>query len=88
MQEDFRRRGLIATIALGVVTTVALPIARWDAPAFWDELVKPDAVAAISLASIMGISTLVLLWWRWYILAPPAAAVTAAMIILGWGLAQ
>jgi cytochrome d ubiquinol oxidase subunit II len=88
LQEDFRRRGLIATVALGVVTTVALPIARWDAPAFWDELVKPDAVAAISLASIMGITTLVVLWRRWYILAPPAAAVTAAMIILGWGLAQ
>jgi cytochrome d ubiquinol oxidase subunit II len=88
LQEDFRRRRLIATVALGVVTTIALPIAWWDALTFWGELVKPDAVAAISLASIMGISTLVVLWRRWYILAPPAAALTAAMIILGWGLAQ
>jgi cytochrome bd ubiquinol oxidase subunit II len=88
LQEDFRRRGLVSAIALGLVTTAALPVAWQDAPAFWNELVKPDAVAAISSASIMGIATLAVLWRRWYALAPPAAAVTAAMIILGWGLAQ
>jgi cytochrome d ubiquinol oxidase subunit II len=88
LQEDFRWRGLVSAVALGLVTTAGLPVAWQDAPDFWNELVKPDAVAAISSASFMGIATLAVLWRRWYFLAPAAAAVTAAMIILGWGLAQ
>jgi cytochrome d ubiquinol oxidase subunit II len=88
LQEDFRRRGLAASVVLGTLTTIALPVAYWDAPQFWNELVKADAIVVISLAAAMGMLSLVVLWRRWYRLAPPVAAGTVALIIAGWAAAQ
>jgi cytochrome bd ubiquinol oxidase subunit II len=88
LQEDFRRRGLAASVVLGALTTIALPVAYWDAAQFWNELAKADAIVVISLAATTGILSLVVLWRRWHRLAPPVAAGTVALIIVGWAVAQ
>jgi cytochrome d ubiquinol oxidase subunit II len=88
MQEDFRTRGLLAGLLLAVLAIVALPIAYWDAEPFWDELGKPSALAVMSAAGVVWATSLVVLWQRWYLLAPPAAAATVGLIIGGWGAAQ
>jgi cytochrome d ubiquinol oxidase subunit II len=88
LQEEFRSRGLIASLILGGLTTVALPVAYWNADAFWDELADPVAIAVIAAAVVMGLASLVVLWRRWYVLAPPVAAGTVALVIAGWGVAQ
>jgi cytochrome d ubiquinol oxidase subunit II len=88
MQKDFRNRGLAASLALGALTTIALPIAYWDADAFWDELADPTALAVIGAAIVMGVASLTVLWRRWYALAPPVAAATVALVIAGWGAVQ
>jgi cytochrome d ubiquinol oxidase subunit II len=88
MQEDFRNRGLIASLVLGVLTTAALLVAYWDADPFWDELADPTTLAVMSLAVVAGLTSLVVLWRRWYVLAPPVAAATVALVIAGWGVVQ
>jgi cytochrome d ubiquinol oxidase subunit II len=88
MREDFRKRGLLAGFLLGALTTVALLVAYWDAEPFWDELADPTTLAVMGSAVVMGLASLVVLWRRWYALAPPAAAGTVALVIAGWGAAQ
>ncbi len=46
------------------------------------------SVAVIGAAVAMGLASLVVLWRRWYVLAPPVAAGTVALVIAGWGAAQ
>lgn len=88
MQEDFRTRGLLAGLLLGALTIIALPVAYWDAEPFWDELAEPAALAVMSAAAIMWVTSLVVLWRRWYVLAPPVAAGAVALVIGGWGAVQ
>lgn len=86
--EDFRRRGLIAGLVLGALLIIALPVAYWDADSLWDELAKPAPIAVMCVAALTGTASLVVLWRRWYVLAPPVAAATVALVIAGWGAAQ
>ncbi len=88
MQEDFRYRGLLAGLLLGAFLIIALPIAYWNADPFWDELAKPSALAVMSAAGVLWLISLVVLWRRWYMLAPAAAAGTVGLIIGGWGAVQ
>jgi len=88
MQEDFRTRGLLAGFLLAALTIIALPVAYWDAEPFWDELSEPAPLAVMSAAAIMWVTSLVVLWRRWYVLAPPVAAGAVALVIGGWGAVQ
>jgi cytochrome d ubiquinol oxidase subunit II len=88
LQNDFRNRGLAASLLLGALTTIALWVAYWDADAFWDELLGAAALAVVGAAVIMGLMSLFVLRRRWYALAPPVAAATVALVISGWGAAQ
>jgi cytochrome d ubiquinol oxidase subunit II len=88
IQEDFRNRALGSSLMLGALTTVAIPVAYWDASAFWDRLDAPGPLAVMALAIVAGVSSLVVLWRRWYKLAPPAAAGTVALVIAAWGAVQ
>ena len=88
MQEEFRNRAIAASLVLGALTTVALPVAYWDASAFWDRLDAPAPIVMMLLAAAAGLSSLVVLWQRWFVLAPPAAAGTVALVIGAWGAVQ
>lgn len=88
LQEDFRIRGLLAGLVLGALAAVALPVAYWDAEPFWDELAKPSALAVMSAAGVVWVASLVVLWQRWYALAPLAAAATVGLVIGGWAAVQ
>jgi cytochrome d ubiquinol oxidase subunit II len=88
MQEEFRNRAIAASLVLGALTTIALPVAYWDASAFWDRLNAPAPIIVMVLAVAAGLSSLVVLWRRWYVLAPPAAAGAVALVIAAWGAVQ
>lgn len=88
LREDFRRRGIVASIVLGTLTTAAIPIAHWDAAAFADRIARPATLALMSAAVLAGVSSVFVLWRRWYNLAPPIAAITVALVIGAWGAAQ
>src|SRR3989304_926986 len=42
----------------------------------------------MGFAVVMGVASLVVLWRRWYLLAPPVAAGTVALVIAAWGVVQ
>jgi cytochrome d ubiquinol oxidase subunit II len=86
--EDFRMRGLVASLVLGALTTIALPIAYWNADPFWNQVTDPVPLAVMGAAVAMGLASLVVLWRRWYVLAPPVAAGTVALVIGGFGAVQ
>jgi len=88
LREDFRNRALVASLALGAATTAALPVAWWDAPAFWERLQRPLPLAIVSVAVVAGLCSLAVLWRRAYVLAPPVAAGTVALVIAAWGAVQ
>ncbi|TAK67272.1 MAG: cytochrome d ubiquinol oxidase subunit II [Dehalococcoidia bacterium] len=88
MREEFRNRAIAASLVLGALTTIAIPVAYWDASAFWDRLNAPAAIVVMLLAVAAGLSSLVVLWRRWWVLAPPAAAGTVALVIGAWGAVQ
>ena len=87
LQEDFRKRGMIAGIVLGVLTTVEVPIARFDAPLFADRLLGSWSVLLVTLAVASGIATQILLWRRKYQWAQAIAAGTVALTLTGFGAA-
>jgi cytochrome d ubiquinol oxidase subunit II len=88
LREDFRIRGIAASLVLGALTTAAIPVAHWDAPAFADRIARPATLALMSAAVLAGISSMFVLWHRWYRLAPPIAAITVALVVGAWGAAQ
>lgn len=88
LREDFRQRALAASLVLGAVTAVALPVAAWDAPDFFDRLSEAAALPIMAVAVAMGLASLLVLWRRWWLLAPPVAAATVTLVIAAWGAAQ
>lgn len=88
LREDFRNRGIAASLVLGALTTIAIPVAYWDADAFADRLTEPAPITVMSVAAAMGVASLIVLWRRWYVLAPPVAAGTVALVIGAWGAVQ
>lgn len=88
LQEDFRNRALATSLVLGALTTLAIPLAYFDAKPFWDQLDDPVPILIMCSAVAAGVSSLAVLWRRWYVLAPPVAASTAALVLAGWGAAQ
>ncbi len=87
LREDFRQRGIISGLVLGIVTAAQIPVARVDAPLFAERLHTPRALLFVALAVIFGITTEILLWRRGYLLAHIFAAGTVAATITGFGAA-
>lgn len=88
LRDDFRRRAFGASLVLGALTTIAIPVAYLDADAFWERLVAPAPLAIMAMAVLGGLTSLVVLWRRWWVLAPPVAAGTVALVIAAWGAVQ
>lgn len=87
LQEDFRRRALIAAVLLGALTTAAIPVAYWDTPDFADALTGRKTLVVIAAAALCGAGTLWLLWTRRYLAAQVAAGATVAATLAGFGAA-
>jgi cytochrome d ubiquinol oxidase subunit II len=87
LREDFRRRGLISALVLGVLTSAELLVAYLDAPEFAARLGMPRTLVWISLAVCFGTATEILLWRRRYPIAQLGAGATVACTLIGFGVA-
>ncbi len=87
LQEDFRKRGMTAGWALGILTALEVPIAFFDAPVFADRFLLPRTLICIALAIGFGVLTEVLLWRKRYMGAQIAAGGTIALTFAGFGAA-
>ncbi|MGA7826654.1 MAG: cytochrome d ubiquinol oxidase subunit II [Geobacteraceae bacterium] len=85
LREDFRKRGIIAAIVLGLLTTAAIPVAYLDAPRFAEKLISPLALTAMVPAVFLGIAAPALLVRRVYFAAQLTAAGAVAMTLGGFG---
>jgi cytochrome bd ubiquinol oxidase subunit II len=89
LQEDFRVRGIIAGIVVGLLGVIAIPITRLDAPHMWEGLApgRPASVLTTIAALFLGAS-LVLLFLRRYPLARAAAILQVVAVFCAWAVAQ
>jgi cytochrome bd ubiquinol oxidase subunit II len=87
LQEDFRIRGMLAGLALGVLTALQIPVAFFDAPVFAQRLIMPTALSVVATAVACGIATEVLLWKRRFLAAQITAVLTVASTIGGFAAA-
>jgi cytochrome d ubiquinol oxidase subunit II len=88
LRTAFRNRAIAAALALGVFTTAALPVGRMTDAYVATQLLGTAALGFTSLAVLLGVLTLLVLWRRRYRWAPPAAAATCCAVLLAWGAAQ
>lgn len=89
LQDDFRRRGIGAGIAVMVTGIAALALSRGVAPSLQQGLLGAPWAAPLDLltgaAALGGLSAL---WFRRWRLARIAAAGEVSLILWGWALAQ
>ncbi len=88
LRADFRRRAIAASVAVGVVTTLTIPVARQDADLFYERLSNADVVGAIAVTAALGLATLAVLARGGVRPTPFLAAITAGGVITAWALAQ
>jgi cytochrome bd ubiquinol oxidase subunit II len=88
LAEDFRRSAVAASLGLGVITTLALPVAIFDAADLADRLARPLPILAIVLAAALGITSLFVAFRRLNAVAPFVAGATVALVLGAWGVAQ
>jgi cytochrome bd ubiquinol oxidase subunit II len=84
LRPEFRRLGFVASLGLGALTSLAVPIAFWDAPDFADRLTDPTSLVLIGGAVILGLLSLLVLYLRLDRLAPVVAAATVVAVLVGW----
>ena len=89
LQEDFRLRGIISGVALGVLGVAAIPITRLNAPHMWEGLApgKPASVLMIVAAAFL-VASVVLLFLRRYWFARAAAILQVVSVFCAWAVAQ
>jgi cytochrome d ubiquinol oxidase subunit II len=89
LQDDFRLRALAAGVALAVTAAIAGLSAGAHTAGFGDRLLfSAWSIPHQGLTGVAAITALWALWTRRYALARAAAIAQAALIIMGWGLAQ
>lgn len=89
LQEDFRLRGIISGVALGVLGVAAIPITRLDAPHMWEGL-APGKLASVLMivAAAFLVASVVLLFRRSYWFARAAAILQVVSVFCAWAVAQ
>jgi cytochrome d ubiquinol oxidase subunit II len=88
LREDFRVRGMVATLALAAAGALALAIARLTSPATFATLMRPQALPGIGIAMLLGFAVLGALYGRRYALARFAAGCEAVAVLAGWYASQ
>ena len=88
LQEDFRKRALIAGAVFTALSLIALPLTRSQAPVIWEGMIEREIVTVVPLAiAAAAVSGLAVLRRRFH-LARMAAIAWVMLIIVGWALAQ
>ena len=89
LREDFRRRALLAALAVFVCAFGALGLAGTLAPRMRSGLtVSPWAIPLHALTAASAITAIAGLWTRRYRMARAAAAAQVSLILWGWAAAQ
>ncbi|MEW5847371.1 MAG: cytochrome d ubiquinol oxidase subunit II [Myxococcota bacterium] len=89
LQDDFRQRGLMAGVLLGVVALGTLALARTGAPHLWQGLVhQPWSIPWQVGTGGVSVAALVLLWRRRFTVARVLAGAQTAGVVWGFGLAM
>jgi cytochrome d ubiquinol oxidase subunit II len=86
--EEYRRRGTICGLVVGVLAVVGLVVVRQDADALWHGLTHGSGLAAIVVSAVCGLATLALLRAGRYEPARVAGAGAVAGVLAGWAFAQ
>ncbi len=66
LQEDFRLRGIVAGVALGVLGVIALPITRSGASYMWEGISAGPGLALMAVAALSLVVSVGLLFLRRY----------------------
>jgi cytochrome d ubiquinol oxidase subunit II len=89
LREDFRRRALLAGVAVGVAASLALVVARPGAPLLRSGLLASGWALPFQLGTgTVAVGALGALWTRRYRLARAAAAAQVSLILWGWAGSQ
>lgn len=88
LQDDFRRRALLAGLSLAPVAAAVFFLARAEAPLLFEGLTRWWAPLLLAATSVCAVGALAALWYRRFGWARVAAAGQVLLILLGWGLAQ
>ena len=88
LAEAFRRRGLAAGVAAGLIAAIGIAVVHDDARYIYDGLASGAGLVAVIVSGLAGLLTLVSLWQRRYERARYCAAGAVVAVIAGWGIAQ
>ncbi|HLM77108.1 MAG TPA: cytochrome d ubiquinol oxidase subunit II [Rubrobacteraceae bacterium] len=88
LQEDFRLRGIISGIVLGVLGVIALPITRSDAPYMWNGVSEGLGLALMLVATLSLAISVGLLFVRRYWWARATAILQVTAVFCAWAVAQ
>jgi cytochrome d ubiquinol oxidase subunit II len=88
LEEQFRRRALVAGVVAGIIAAAGLGVLADDAGRIFHRLTTGAGLAGLVISLVAGVATLALVWRRQYEMSRYGAAVAVAAIIAGWALAQ
>jgi cytochrome d ubiquinol oxidase subunit II len=89
LREDFRNRALLAAVAVAVIASTDLMLARSGAPLVWSALTEGSFATILRFAAAASaLAAMFSLWRRQYGAARMAAIIEVSLIIWGWALGQ
>ncbi len=89
LREDFRRRALLAGIAVGILALIVFLLAGTGAPTVRAGISRTWWAAALHiLTAVFALGAFYTLWAREYVIARFCAAAQVTLILLGWAFAQ
>jgi cytochrome bd ubiquinol oxidase subunit II len=89
LREDFRKRALVAAVAVGIAAGAVLFLAANHAPIIWRGLTRRVWTWPLFwTAGVLAIGALLALWTRHYRIASLCAAWQVTLILWGWAFAQ
>ena len=88
LQEDFRRRALVAGAGVIILGIVVLLLARGDAPIVYRGLTAPRSWPLILAAAVCAAVALALLTGRRFTWARAVAIAEVGLVVTGWGAVQ
>lgn len=87
LREDFRKMAIAAGLALGALTSLAIPVALFQSPAFAHRLLGSWPLAFVLFALLSGSFTQLLLWRRSFRMAQLGAGATVVLTLAGFAAA-